>query len=209
MTLDPSRPTLVVFAKAPVLGTVKTRLAAGIGEAQALALYRHCLRRTVRELADPRWRTVLAVTPDGSAKAGDLWPEGPDRIAQGGGDLGVRMMRPLAQAVPEAPVVLVGSDIPGIGKAHVERAFGALHVKPMVFGPALDGGFYMVGARDRPPPDLFAGVEWSTDRVLAEVTARLLGDGFALIETLEDLDDLASLERHRAAGRLPASGETA
>ena len=100
----PVRPLVVIFAKDPVAGTVKTRLAAAIGAEAALDFYVATLTALVDRLApDPRWRTVLAVTPDEALQAPGLVGFPIDRVAQGGGDLGQRMARRLAEAAPGAP----------------------------------------------------------------------------------------------------------
>ena len=192
---------VVVFAKAPVRGTVKTRLAATLGEDAALAVYLRLLRRTVTRLSTGEWVVRLAVTPDENARVARLWPEGPERFGQGGGDLGARMLRVLSVATPTRPIVLVGSDIPGLGAAQVAAAFEALETHDLVFGPAEDGGFYLVGARCPPKPTLFDGVGWSSRSTLADVLAGL-DRAPAFVETLADLDNIASLQAHRAAGRL-------
>lgn len=193
---------VMIFAKAPVRGTVKTRLARDIGDDAALAVYVRMLHGVVARLSGGDWRLLLSVTPDESVGTDDLWPDGVVRIAQGGGDLGARMLRALAGARPEAPVIVVGSDIPGLGPGQVARAFAALRHKPLVFGPAKDGGFYLVGAAERPPAGLFDGITRSTGSVLANSVANAPTGAVALIEPLADLDDLASLAAHRAAGLL-------
>ncbi len=93
-------PTVVVFARAPLAGATKTRLAAAIGDAAARRFHAEMLAQTVRALADPRWRLVLAVTPDRFARRGRFWPRGIARVPQGPGDLGRRMARALAAARP-------------------------------------------------------------------------------------------------------------
>jgi rSAM/selenodomain-associated transferase 1 len=193
---------VVIFAKAPVRGWVKTRLARDIGADAALALYVRMLHGTVARLSAGDWRLCLSVTPDDSASTDDLWPDGTERVAQGSGDLGARMLRALVGARPDAPVIVVGSDIPGLGAGQVGRALAALGQKPLVFGPAGDGGFYLVGAAAPPPAGLFAGVAWSTGSVLRDSLANCAPGSAALIDRLDDLDDLASLAAHRAAGLL-------
>lgn len=197
---------VVILAKAPVLGTVKTRLARDIGAAAALALYREMLRGVVARLSGQDWRLLLAVTPDDSADQPGLWPDAVARIPQGGGDLGARMLRALGRATDGAPVVVVGSDIPGLGPAQVRQAFAALDTKPLVFGPATDGGFYLVGARGRPPAGIFAGVTWSTATVLRDTLAACPPDSAAMIEALADLDDVTALAAARAAGLIGDAG---
>lgn len=195
---------VVILAKAPVLGTVKTRLARDIGAAAALALYREMLFGVVARLSRQDWRVLLAVTPDESADQPALWPGGVARIPQGDGDLGARMLRALARAREKEnrPVLVVGSDIPGLGPAQVRRAFAALADRPLVFGPATDGGFYLVGARGPLPAGLFRGVVWSTGTVLRDALATCPPGSAALIDALDDLDDSAALAAARRAGHV-------
>ena len=193
------KPRLVVFAREPALGTVKRRLAQGIGAGAALAFYRRTLTTVVRRLArDRRWRTVLAVTPDRSARAGRLWPVKLARVGQGRGDLGARMARRLT-AWPAGPVCIIGADIPDIQPRHVWRAFRALAAAEFVFGPAADGGYWLVGSRRRPlPRGVFANVRWSTPRALADTLANLGRRRVALVDRLADVDDAAAYRRWRA-----------
>ncbi|WP_404380801.1 DUF2064 domain-containing protein [Caenispirillum salinarum] len=180
-----ARQTLIVLAKRPVLGRVKTRLAAGIGPVAATAFYRRTLARTLRMLGDdPRWCTVVAVSPD-------TWrPRGWQVLPQGRGDLGARMARCL-NAVPSGPAVLIGADIPGVMPAHIARAFALLRRHPYVLGPASDGGYWLIGARKPVPP--LAPVRWSSAHALTD-TARLL-PGVALGDTLDDVDEAADLRK--------------
>ncbi len=189
---------LVVFVKAPRLGRIKRRLAQDVGAVEAWRFYRHMLDRVVRPLTiDPRWRCWLAVTPDGLIHAGRLWPAA-RRVAQGGGDLGRRMGRVLRD-MPAGPVVIVGSDIPGLEPGHVASAFAALGRAEVVFGPARDGGYWLVGARRRPrTPDLFRAVRWSTPHALADTLANLPANcSVARLQVLDDIDDGAALARWR------------
>lgn len=200
----PGRPTVIVFAKLPRRSRVKTRLARRLGDGAALRTYGALLRQTVRRLSDPRWRLVLAVTPDRAARCGAgglgaAWPRLLPGVCarlqpQGPGDLGVRMARALRRAGP-GPAVLVGSDIPDLDADTVARALSALGEADLVFGPAADGGFYLVGARHPgrvfgPGSRVFRGVTWSTPRTLAETRASVPPHSrVALIRTLEDLDE--------------------
>ena len=189
---------LVVMARAPRLGRVKRRLARDIGEVEALRFYRGHTGALLRGLArDPRWITWLALTPDAAARdTRGLWNFGGPVLAQGAGDLGRRMGR-LFEILPRGPLVVVGSDIPGITRDRVFSAFRALGAHDWVFGPAEDGGYWLVGARRRPvvrPP--FAGVRWSTPHALADTLANLQGSRVALVDRLNDVDsgaDFAAL----------------
>ncbi|WP_244444265.1 TIGR04282 family arsenosugar biosynthesis glycosyltransferase [Lutibaculum baratangense] len=184
------RPTLVVMAKLPVAGAVKSRLAAEVGVAEATRFYRTTLRRTLMRLSpDRRWRTVLAVAPDRSARW--AWPCGVPACPQGRGDLGRRMQR-IMDAIPPGPVVIVGSDIPGIRPRHIASAFRLLGRSDAVFGPAEDGGYWLVGLRRRPRvPQIFDSVRWSSDHALADTLANCQGLSVGFAATLPDVDTAA------------------
>lgn len=178
------KPTLILFTKAPRWGTVKSRLAARIGPMAALRFHRAQVGRMTRHLSDPRWRLVLAVTPD---HARGPWTTGRPHWPQGRGDLGNRMIRALNRA--GGPAVLIGSDIPGITPAHIARAFVLLRQADVVFGPAEDGGFWLLGLRRPLAEDAFTGVRWSTDATLADCRDRLAGHTVALGDCLADVDE--------------------
>jgi hypothetical protein len=184
---------LILFARLPRLGAGKRRLARDIGAVAALRFERLMLARSLRRLGrDRRWRLRLAVTPDRTARG---WPSRHRVVAQGAGDLGERMQRAMA-ACPPGPVVLIGADIPGLTAAHIAAAFALLGRYQLVFGPAKDGGFWLVGSRHRPPD--FGKVRWSTSHALDDVLANLprpVSVGFAA--RLDDVDDGAAYRRHR------------
>jgi rSAM/selenodomain-associated transferase 1 len=190
------RAHLVVMARAPRLGAVKRRLARDIGDLAALRFYRQTLRALVRDLTrDPRWRVSLAVTPDRAAR-GKIF--GANTLEQGRGDLGARMGRFL-RARRAGPVVIVGTDIPDLGRDQVARAFHALKARDWVLGPSGDGGYWLIGASRlrRMPHDPFAGVRWSSAHTRADTLANLRGARIALLEELDDIDTGADLARHR------------
>ena len=191
---------LVIMARQPKRGQGKRRLAKGAGELAAWRFQRAQLRRLVRDLTgDPRWTSWLAVTPDRALAAPEAFPRGDYLMtAQGpgglrGGGLGQRMGR-LLLTLPRGPVVIVGADIPGIARADVAAAFRALGSKDWVFGPAPDGGYWLIGARRRPRVELpFAGVRWSSEHALADTLANLEGRAVALLRPLTDVDEAADL----------------
>ncbi len=201
---------LVVFVKDPRLGRVKTRLANDIGPVAARAFYWRTTTRILRTLRGAgRWRPWLAITPDAAATAVTarrVWPAGWRRIGQGPGGLGERMDR-IMRGLPNGPVVIVGSDIPDIRPLHVERAFRALGDHDAVFGPAADGGYWLVGLRRSPRiPGVFRGVRWSTEFALADTRANLGAGRVALLETLDDVDDGAGWHRWRWRRRAGLDG---
>ena len=164
---------LVIFVKAPRRGQVKTRLASGIGAGAATAFYRQQTAALLRKLDNPRrWLLWLAVAPDSDMRA-KFWPLRLRRFPQGGGDLGRRMQRAF-DCLPPGPVVLVGTDIPDMTRAHIAAAFAALGAHDVVFGPASDGGYWLVGLRRRPRlPTAFHNVRWSSKHALTDTLSNL------------------------------------
>lgn len=197
---------LVILARAPRLGTVKRRLAADIGDVEALRFYRASLDGLLRRVGrDRRWRTWLAVTPDPCAGP-EHWRLasrlGITVIAQGPGDLGQRMGRVFA-GLPPGPGAIIGSDVPALRAGHVGQAFALLQGHDVVFGPARDGGYWLIAARGRARrPGLFDNVRWSSQHALADTAANLPVDArVARLEMLEDIDEGPAYRRWRISQR--------
>ena len=190
------RQQLVVMLKEPHPGRVKTRLGRSIGMTAAAWWFRHQTRALLRRLEDPRWDLVLAVAPDHEGIQSRVWPEHLPRIPQGAGDLGDRMARVL-RSMPPGPVCIVGADIPGIGPKQVARAFAALGRSDAVFGPAPDGGYWLIGMKRVAaiPATLFEGVRWSTEHALADTRASLPGLRIELVDELRDVDEVTDLPK--------------
>lgn len=183
---------LIIFTRAPRLGAVKRRLAGEIGEIAALRFHRAMLSQLLHRLAgEGRWRIWIALTPNICVRNDALWPHRVTLLAQGDGDLGQRMARSF-RALPPGPAVLVGSDIPGITNAHIARAFAALGRNDLVFGPASDGGYWLIGARRRPlVRGLFANVRWSGPQALADTVKNAGARKIGLVDMLSDVDTAA------------------
>lgn len=185
---------VVIFVRRPQYGRGKRRLAAELGELAAWRFQRFAIAKLMRTLApDPRWRTWLAVTPDRPTDwvcVGTPTPQGP-------GDLGERLER-VMRGLPKGPVVVIGSDAPQILRADIAGAFRQLGGSDAVFGPATDGGYWLVGlshrGRLRPP---FCRVRWSTSHALADTIANLKGGTVRMLRVLEDVDDASSFYRFR------------
>lgn len=188
-------PRLAVFARAPVRGRVKTRLARVIGEDEALAVYDRLLARTLANLAPGCGRFEPEIWLEGTAAVARF--DGFPVIRQPGGDLGARM----AAAFDAGVAAVVGTDIPGLTADYVERALAALDDVDLVIGPVEDGGYCLI-AMNVPHPEVFRGIPWSTPRVLAATvdTARRLELTVRLLEPLWDVDGAADLERWRTMG---------
>ena len=187
------------MVKVPQAGRVKTRLARGIGTVGAVQVYRHTTSAVLAGIVRPReWQTVLAVAPD-PARSSRAFPSHIARIAQGQGDLGARMQR-VMDTLPPGPVLIIGSDIPGITARHVRAGYKMLAGRDAVFGPAPDGGYWMVGLVRRPRvPRAFQNVRWSSEHALADTRKNLTGQAVALIEELDDIDDAAGLAKMSGA----------
>jgi len=188
-----------VFARQPVIGTVKTRLAADIGRVEALRFYRATLARLLRRLASDRtWRTMLAVTPDRACRAMARTFRVPV-MAQGSGDLGMRMRR--AAGRQPGPALIIGSDVPDLEASHLRAALSALRRHDFVFGPAADGGYWLAGfGNRRPAGPVMLNVRWSTSAALAD-TVRSAGPSarvYVLADVLADVDDGGGYARHQA-----------
>ncbi|KIN65900.1 hypothetical protein Z945_947 [Sulfitobacter noctilucae] len=189
--------TLIVMVKEPRPGRVKTRLGRDIGMTAAAWWFRHQTQSLLRRIEDPRWQTVLAVSPDREGLSSRIWPAHLPRWAQGRGNLGDRMARMLACA--PGPACVIGADIPGITSRHIAQAFAALGDHDAVFGPAPDGGYWLIGLKHprRPPPAFFANVRWSTEHALSDTKATLPNHRIAHVATLQDVDTLRDLPMTR------------
>jgi len=202
---------LIIFTRYPEPGTTKTRLIPVLGPEGSAALQRRLTTRvaaTARRLMQARNLATEIRHEGGSAALLRQWlGEEFDYRPQDEGHLGQRMARCLAGAFASGAerAVLIGADIPGITAAHLKRAFEILQEHDLVFGPAQDGGYYLIGARAarfaKEPSYLGPGIAWSSPQVLARTLeeVRALGLSFSLLETLADIDDPEDLPRGMAA----------
>jgi len=184
--------TLVVFARAPELGRVKTRLAAALGEAVALRLYTAFLEDSLH-VASAAAR--LAGADLVVATAGDWRDERYAHEPQPDGDLGARMHH-FVERYRDGGVCLIGSDAPTLQAAQIVAAFQALRRHEVVIGPSDDGGYWLLGTT-RSIPELLTEMPWSTPRVLDETLHRLVGRSVELVDAWYDIDELADVERLR------------
>ncbi|MBT4872836.1 MAG: glycosyltransferase [Marinovum sp.] len=182
--------------KEPRLGRVKTRLGRDIGMVRAVWWYRHQALRTIRCLDDRRWHLVLAISPDIQVIKSRFWPTHLKKIPQGGGSLGMRMSKIFDQ-LPPGPVCIIGSDIPAITRHHIVRAFDGLGKNEWVFGPSIDGGYWLVGAKrvSAVPQGLFQGVRWSTAHALSDSRRTIQSNRVAFLDQLADVDRGSDLKK--------------
>jgi rSAM/selenodomain-associated transferase 1 len=200
---------LGVFAKEPRPGQVKTRLAAETSTDWAVRIATAFLDDTLARLAALDVPRVLAFAPvDARAFFAARTQELYTLVEQGEGDLGRRMAAFFAGRIQAGAtsVVLVGTDSPTVPLDYIADAFAALQAVDVVFGPALDGGYYLVGCA-RLVPELFERISWSTPDVLRQTAGRiqLAGAKVRLLPPWFDVDTLAdwrALQGHFAAQRL-------
>ncbi|MBD1399920.1 TIGR04282 family arsenosugar biosynthesis glycosyltransferase [Pelovirga terrestris] len=188
---------LGIFAKQPVPGRVKTRLCPPLTPEQAADLYQVCLQETVTRMQS-LVGCELAICYSGDKDWFAATFPGITLVPQRGSDLGARLAQCLSDWLTAGygAAVLIGSDAPDLPLERIEQAFSALETADLVHGPALDGGYYLVGETTH-HAQLFQNISWSTDEVLAQSLAKAtqLGLRSVLLEPWDDLDDLPALLR--------------
>ncbi len=191
---------LVVFARDPAAGAVKTRLARAIGDEAAVTLYAAFVRDLRDRFAAAPFAVRWAVAPPDRGFAARFALEPESVFAQSGADLGARMRDAFERMLEAgfARCAIIGSDAPQLGRERVEQAFDALADADVVLGPAEDGGYYLIAAKA--PHDLFRGIAWSTSGVLAATLERAsaLGLRVSLLERELDVDEERDLAALRA-----------
>ncbi|MCP4663975.1 MAG: glycosyltransferase [bacterium] len=203
----PSR--LIVFTRYPQPGETKTRLIPALGEQGAADLQRQMTEHTMRGVRPLSTSAAMRVElryEGGSEEEMRAWL-GPALCfhPQGGGDLGMRMLRAFQDsfAAGDERVVVIGSDCPGLRTEHLREGFASLARTDLVLGPAGDGGYYLIGLRrscSERAPALFSGLRWGSERVLPETLriAAAAGLSIFLLDILDDVDrpeDLPIWER--------------
>ena len=196
---------IVVFARAPRLGQVKTRLASEIGPERALEIYRSMTEHVLAVVHPVGARIIVAHAPADAGPEMRAWlGANVTYEPQADGDLGERMASVFERRIADRAdrVVIVGSDCPTVTVETITSALDALDGADVVFGPALDGGYYLVAAR-RLHRALFRDVPWSSARTLdvSLIRAREAGQRVALLTPMRDID---TADDWRAYGeRLP------
>ena len=205
---------LLVFARAPVAGAVKTRLAASIGAQAAARLYRRLIQETLRTALQAGLAPVeLHVTPDTTHPFIRSLACGlPVAIrAQRGADLGERMHNALQQALVDSEfALLIGTDCPVMTGEYLHQACRKLHTgTELVVGPAEDGGYVLIGARHACSA-VFDSMPWGSARVLQATRdrAQSLNLRYAELAALWDLDTPADLARWQTPQSPPATTVT-
>lgn len=185
-------PLIVLIAEEPKPGGVKKHLFPILHAREAADLYGALLQDTIEVIEDGGFECVVAFTPATARRAFEQIVGRRHRlIAQGPGDLGARLTNVVGQLLSEGdrPLLIVDCDGPGLTPAALHRATGDLGRADVVLGPALDGGYYLLGL-SRPHPKVFEDIPWCTDRVLEETRERIELEGLAcsLLEPMRGLE---------------------
>jgi rSAM/selenodomain-associated transferase 1 len=185
---------LIVFVKNIQLGKVKTRLAKSIGNEGAFQVYKHLVEITetrTSQLSCEKYIYFSEVIIE------EKWPK-TSKFIQKGADLGEKMQNSFINGQKNGfeKIILIGSDLPNISPEIIQKGFDELEKNEVVFGPAEDGGYYLVGM-NKPHFCIFENKKWSTESLL-EVTLSELKEkevSFSLLETLNDIDTIEDLEK--------------
>jgi|LauGreDrversion4_1035100.scaffolds.fasta_scaffold206950_1 hypothetical protein len=194
-----TRPTLIVFARRPAIGVGKTRLAQGLGVVETWRFYRGLSRALLFKLTDPRWRLVVRMA--GGQRAMPDWPQGVRVEPQGRGDLGRKLQQALRDH-SRAEVAVIGTDAPEMTRALIAQGFGLARRRGVAFGPATDGGFWLLALSSRRARTvrLDWGIRWSHPMTLSDTEAAL-GGLSGRVASLSDIDDLSDLMAWRRCQR--------
>ena len=191
-----SKNLVMLFVRNPELGKVKTRLAASVGPEVALDIYLHLLRHT--RSVTQQLTVDKVVYYSERVEAQDMWPGAHyQKKVQPAGDLGEKMAAAFETAFAEGytSVVIIGSDCQQLTPEIISRAFEELRTHEVVIGPALDGGYYLLGL-NRLHPELFQNKRWSTEHVFPDTLHDIerLHLSHTLLPALSDVDYLEDLE---------------
>ncbi len=195
--------TILVLAKAPEPGKVKTRLSPPLTPEQSCSVHEACLRCTCASLDQRKHiRRILAISPDIATESfGSFLGEDWLRWPQGDGDLGARLSRLIEQACAPLPqaVLCLGADSPTLPTNLLDEALYAIARFDVVLGPCDDGGVYVIGV-SKPIEELFADVRWGGEEVFSQLRQNALnmGASIAILDGWYDIDHYQDLQRARA-----------
>ena len=196
---------LIIFAKVPEAGKVKTRLAVDVGDEKALEVYHALLKHTRTQVLPLAQDKIIYYTPH--IVTDDAW-EGDhfQKAIQPDGDLGSRMLHAFEQGFAQGytRICIIGTDCFDLATEHLQQAFQALRDNNVVLGPSQDGGYYLLGM-DQPYAELFNNKTWSTESVADETRADVQAHTLSLYELpiLNDIDTIHDLKQSALWDQLP------
>ena len=189
------KPLLLVFCKNPVLGKVKTRLAASIGEQKALDIYQALLQKTAQVLFDVAIEIQLYYSS--YIDDNDIFQKNSiTKKVQSGDDLGIRMANAFNEGFStHSPIVIIGTDLWTLNVLDIQKAFEAFKTHKTVIGPSADGGYYLLGLQEF-IPNLFEEKKWGSPTVLTDTLNELKKEDVYLLEEKNDIDTYNDLKDH-------------
>ncbi|MCT7952049.1 TIGR04282 family arsenosugar biosynthesis glycosyltransferase [Ancylothrix sp. C2] len=186
---------LIIFTRYPEPGKTKTRLIPALGVEGAAKLHRHLIQHTLNQVENLIKNRAVEVEVKYAGGSQELMqkliPPPINCTPQSQGDLGEKMKNALAEnfAQQKQRLLIIGTDCPGLDNHRLKQAFDRLYNYDLVLGPALDGGYYLIGMR-RMIPELFAKIDWGTEIVMQQTLAiaQHLNLTYSLLDTLADID---------------------
>lgn len=202
---------IVIFAKAPIPGLVKTRLAGYLTPEECAELYKCFFLDIVASIDKLSYSLFVSFTPSEAENTiRELVSSGISVFPQAGNDLGERMFNAALyiSGLGKTKIIFIGADIPFLNEDHIAQAVKSLESYDLCIGPAYDGGYYLIGLK-KPEPMLFKGIAWGTAKVLNQTKGRIeeLGLKCSLLPILRDIDtidDLACLSAQLHDDSIPA-----
>lgn len=188
---------LIIFVKNAQLGKVKTRLAKTMGDEEALRIYQVLLNHT-HEITIPLEFSKQVYYSE-HLEDEDIWGKEFECFVQDGGDLGHRMSNAFQEAFnTHDRICIIGSDCAALHTELIQDAYEHLDLQDVVLGPAIDGGYYLLGMKNY-HPEIFENINWSTSTVLAETIARIkkLGLSYSRLPELSDIDTQEDWDNHK------------
>jgi rSAM/selenodomain-associated transferase 1 len=190
-----SNQLIMIFIRNPELGHVKTRLAKSIGNQAALETYKILIKHTARIVNKTTADKLIFYSE--KIQKNDIWSEiNCQKQTQSNGDLGQKMLQAFQYgfSLGYKKVIIIGSDIYSLESKHFKSAFEQLEHCDVVIGPALDGGYYLLGLNFM-IPEIFKQKQWSTSSVLEETLTNLKEFNVKLLEPLNDIDTYEDLKK--------------
>lgn len=197
-SLAKSKNLLLIFTRNPELGKCKTRLAAKVGDKAALAIYKFLLNHTVETTTGLYAKKTVLYSEE--IWEADIWDNTIfNKELQHGKDLGERMANAFLEGFQNKfeKIIVIGSDMHDLSQEDLESGFKALDQNDFVVGPAIDGGYYLLGMT-RFKPELFENKDWGTATVLENTLANLKGESLALLEPKNDVDHYEDIKDNEA-----------
>lgn len=194
--MRPSDKALIIFTRNPQLGKGKRRLAASVGDQAAHKIYLFLLEHTRKVTAQVD--AVRQVWYSEEAPEEDLWDKDKfDKFTQQGNDLGERMYNAFAKALITFPkAIIIGSDLYDLSAKDIELAFDKLDHHDAVIGPAEDGGYYLLGFKNKQVSSVFANKNWGTDTVYRDTRKDLEAVDTAVLDMRNDVDYYEDIANH-------------